>query len=406
MTAPCSRLSSYAFAALFVVACSSAHHPAELGDSNFPGDAGQSDRGAPPVATNDAGGGPSGDAAPPADDAAADDAAADDAAADAPTEPPPEAGLMPDGAPVVLSNQCTMGTISVVSDIVNPGDVYLDGTLEEGACGRDALTHFSDPNTACLGFDCALIGMGAMIRPTDGRLLYTENGLLREFHEEICLHPSPQLGYPTNPIANDTLIPTPMCDPVVTHGVLEFQVSPEGDVYYSCNNGGSLPAWYTLSGTKVYDPTDSSTLRHVGRNKLALVSDASFNLKLVDLSTGAGTSVVPTIVTSTVIAIRARDAGGFWAAVGGTNDSADLWQIDPSGQATKTGSYPAVPAGVTAGDGKLDGCGALLQMGSDGGPAFHDVIVRRELPATSAVVYTEANNPAVKIHASYLITGP
>jgi hypothetical protein len=93
---------------------------------------------------------------------------------------------------VVLSDQCTNGVISIASDILNPGDVYLDGTLTEGACYRDALTHWSDPNSACTGFGCYFDGRGAVIRPSDGRMLYmnTFENVIREFHADSCPMPA------------------------------------------------------------------------------------------------------------------------------------------------------------------------------------------------------------------------
>jgi hypothetical protein len=43
---------------------------------------------------------------------------------------------------------------------------------------------------------------------------------------------------------------------------------------------------------------------------------------------------------------------------------------------------------------------------ANGPRIVHDAIVRREIGGVSEVVYTEANDPHVKIHISGLLTGP
>ncbi len=360
-------------------ACSSPAHPPELGaleHGNFP---------------------------PSTDDAAA---AQVDAGVqvDAASNPVADAAGAADAPAGLPSNQCSQGTVSISSAILNPGDVYLDGTLSEGACYLDALTHWSYPYRACTGFDCSFDGSSAVIRPTDGRLLYinTFENKLREFHEDVCVGAMIN-NYPTMPLANDKVIPTPMCDPDSTFLSLSFRVSPEGDIYYSCSQ-----TWYDLTGATVFhDGVDR--LQNVGRNRVALVGQSTF--RLVDLGTGALTELVPQLpVSSSLLAVRARDEGGFWIAVrlsSGPSD-VDLWQVNPDGTAARFGSFPPIPATVTsAGAAAIDGCGALIQMG-EGRMVFEDLIMRREMGGASAVVYDEAMMPAplVKIHISYLITGP
>ena len=60
---------------------------------------------------------------------------------------------------------------------------------------------------------------------------------------------------------------------------------------------------------------------------------------------------------------------------------------------------------MPSGSARLDSSGNLFQEGY--GPAtFEDVVIYRGLNGFSEVVYTEATNPAVKLHISSLITGP
>jgi hypothetical protein len=362
---------------LLVGACSASHHPPELGDE--------------PPAHFDAGSGDSsgaqGNGAP---DARSD---APDSGSDAPTAPG-------------LSNQCTKGTISLTSDTLNPGDVYLVGTLMEGACGYDALTHWSDPGHACVGFDCSYQGEYSVIRPTDGRLIYTRNleSEMREFHADACGVPTTN-AYPSNPLANDTLLPSTCPNNGGFDVFNAFLVTADGDVYYKCGH-----VWYTLAGTKVYDETGgvNNELRWVSHDHVALVGNA--RLGLVNLVAGTVIDIPPSVLpASDLVAVRARDAGGFWLAV--TNSVAEvdveLRQLTPDGTMTPVGKYPPLPAAVHSVFGStLDGCGALLQKGTGTVGLDDDLIVRREINGASQVVYDEANNPLVRMDSSYLVTGP
>lgn len=55
--------------------------------------------------------------------------------------------------------------------VFDPEQVYLVGTLSEGACYRDAIAPILDPDRASIGFDCDWFSATAMIRPSDGRVL-------------------------------------------------------------------------------------------------------------------------------------------------------------------------------------------------------------------------------------------
>jgi hypothetical protein len=311
---------------------------------------------------------------------------------------------------VVLSNKCTNGIVSIASDVLNPGDVYLDGTLEKGACYEDALTHWSDPNSACTGFDCNFLGGSAVIRPTDGRMLYMNSSelVLREFHADACPMPA-MSAYPSNPLANDTIIPTPMCPVaagVPTTGVTRFVVSPEGNIYYHCVGVEAIMAlWYDLAGNLVYDESNGYALQKVARGRTALVGSGS-NYKLANLTTGVLTDVAaPPWTAGYIVAVRALDPAGFWVAAASGSSDPELWEIHPDGTSTKIGSYPPLPAGQSlAVAATLDGCGALLQICS--GPMVSEgTIVRRQVQGSSQVIYDDATMPLVKI-GFYLITGP
>jgi hypothetical protein len=76
-----------------------------------------------------------------------------------------------------LPQGCSAGTVSIASDILNPGDVYILGTFSPGETAF-ALSRWTDPNVACDGFPDYVdpISKG-VIRPTDGRLLFVTGEL-------------------------------------------------------------------------------------------------------------------------------------------------------------------------------------------------------------------------------------
>ena len=70
-------------------------------------------------------------------------------------------------------------TTPLTSDVFDPANIYLAGTLQEGACYRDAIASWTCPSTAVTGFSCDFDNnstgaerTSAQIRPSDGRLLY------------------------------------------------------------------------------------------------------------------------------------------------------------------------------------------------------------------------------------------
>ena len=82
-------------------------------------------------------------------------------------------------------------------DKFDPGDVYIFGTLASGRCEFGAVAHWGDPSTPLVGFDCYANDDSAIVRPTDGRLLYMNHfeNLIREFHCDGCPDVLAQLNH-------------------------------------------------------------------------------------------------------------------------------------------------------------------------------------------------------------------
>lgn len=285
-------------------------------------------------------------------------------------------------------------------DILDPNEVYILGTVSEGLCGRDILTHWSQPNSGAVGFDCYTRESDAIIAPGRNRLLYwnTFEDLLREF---VCdgrctLEPSDRVPYPPNVLANDPVRPTPPCDPNNAR-LLDFHVWPDGQVIHHCAN-----TWYDATGAAIQVlPRSVIALSHGGQ---ALIPQGG-GYAVATVATSSVAPVVGLPDQHAFIAARSRSPSGFWYALesGGVTS---LWSIDATGASELVFGYAAPPAGYTAYNrGRLDGHQNLFQLGR-GPETFEDVIVRRERDGPTTVVYTEASNPLVKLHISDIVTGP
>jgi len=277
----------------------------------------------------------------------------------------------------------------VPNGIFNPDEVYIFGTLSEGACYLDAIAHWSDPNVAAVGFDCYANESTARIR-NDGTLMYTNTfeDVLREFHCDGCPDWVPGMPYPGNVLANDTILTTPPCDAT---GISGFIIGVTGESLHRCGT-----TWYHAGGVSV--PITGVPLSYGYDNKV-LTENAVIDILTVEQFPIFGLPAATTLTT------RVAGPTSFWMARNASG-VVTLWRIDHSGAATLEGTYPAPPANNTpSGSARLDSAGHLFQEGR--GPAvFEDVVIYRNLNGLSEVVYTEATNPAVKLHISSLVTGP
>jgi hypothetical protein len=303
---------------------------------------------------------------------------------------------------------------AVTSDQFDASRVYLVGTLSEGSCGADAIAAPECPNSAAVGFDCDFSSnseprqdMG-QIRPTDGRLLYASTFApeIREFHCDACPYLSANANaYPKNVLGNDPVVQPP-CTP--SFGSSDFFISPEGALFFRCEDG----SWQNDAGQVVYSEP-GSTLAHVGYGGLALTrpSDDRYSLtSIIDLSSGESTPI-KSLPDADVRTVRAALPDRFLVLVILRDELpgdgvSELWEIEPSGAASRRGEYPPLPTEITPAPGfKLLADGVAYQIVS-GPRVTDDAVVRRELGGASEVVYTEADDPHVKLHISGLLTGP
>lgn len=279
----------------------------------------------------------------------------------------------------------------VIHGVLNPSEVYMIGTLHESSCSATAIAHWSDPNTAVVGFDCYFDRWSAQVRP-DGIVLHRNGylGPLREFHCDGCPDWVPGNVYPANVVDNDTALAVPPCYAGEVYG---FLVGVTGARLHHCAGG-----WYDENGVAVPLPSYPYPWSY-GMDNRVLTNEAVVNILTGDVAPIVGLPAGTTLTT------RVADAESFWM-VRASGDECTLWRIDYSGTATLVTTYADPPVGYSAsGDGRLDATGTLFQVGS--GPTWlNDVIIARHISGLSEVVYSEATNPAVKLHGSTLVTGP
>ena len=277
----------------------------------------------------------------------------------------------------------------------DPEQVYLFGTLSEGACYRDAVAPVEAPSDAVVGFACDANESTGWIRPTDGRLLYTD-GQLQDtvvvFTCDGCTKVTAGDPYPTDPLANDDRIELPCPGAALRIG---YQLAPNGRVYHLCNDG-----WYDQDGDRI--PTrEAYLIVHLGPDDTALLSNNVLDLTSGEMAPLSG------LADLDPLAARALE-DGYWIAIqSSATEPTELWHVALDGTATQLGTYPPLPANQSGPYGaKLDGQGRLFQMARDTTESSRDTIVRRSIDGQSQVVYDEADDPLVKIHISSLFTGP
>jgi hypothetical protein len=280
---------------------------------------------------------------------------------------------------------------------LDPDEVYLFGTLVEGQLGVDALAHWREPNVYTVGFDGSV--SARFIKLWQGQLVYTlfnGQGIRISIPElQSSLKPI-DLKYPAEPLKDDPIVSTPPC-PAEGHGPQVFATSPDGRLIYRCPDLD----WYE-DGTKVWVSGDDGPepILSFGYDGVLLLAGPS----LMSLEDGEP-HPIQGLGSSKVLTARAS-MGGFHVVLtpemGG--DTAELWSVTPEGGAERIASYEPSPAGATDfGRAVLAGNDDLFQLARS---EPYDIVVRRSRDGESEVVYTEADDPRVKMHGSTIFTGP
>jgi hypothetical protein len=272
--------------------------------------------------------------------------------------------------------------------VYDPDCVYLWGTLSEGACYRDALVHPANPTDYVAGFTCSTFESD--IRPSDGRLMFSEYISGKEVARSFVVDAvSPVTTYPANPGANDFTLPTAGCQDIrLLHafrdGTLTYQCSGQNGIFVE---GSAAPIMITGSPLAF------------GAGRAILAANGS-SAEIVDGAQHTSVTGLPSFTS--VAATRSTPSGFMMAASSGTTFS--LYDITLAGVATLRGSYQF--GSHTSYHGcVLDPDGGLVCFTRGTASVFHDTVTRFTTTGMPTLVYDEIPN-TVKIHISYLVTGP
>ncbi|MBJ6765405.1 hypothetical protein JGU66_32025 [Myxococcaceae bacterium JPH2] len=293
-------------------------------------------------------------------------------------------------------------------------DILLAGTLEEGACFMEAFSSILTPTQVQVGLGCDT----SNYRLAPNGLIYyiylkPAITQLKLFVPDSFKYELGALTYPSDPIKNDIVVPTPKCS---TSSVTDYLIQAgTGSIAYTCGPSKDGPIEYhTLQGAVL----TSSYIPAAWNADDFILAHGKFHTDMVVLSPDRTAIQVTGLPKSWTYPIDARaHPTGFWFATFDYVLGEQLWHIDNQGVATLKGKYGDFPSGAPAGAaGILDSEGALYTWSL---MSPYDAIVKRPFDgSTGTVVYTEASAQGVVnrdskftrlfnlMHSSKIFRGP
>jgi hypothetical protein len=293
---------------------------------------------------------------------------------------------------------------------LDPAQVYLVGTLQEGTPGLAAIASPGSPASKVVGLADGDAVCGARLQPDGTVLLGRGAALARLVADPFTWSTGAgQWTYPAAPSGNDAAVAPPAgCAPSAV--VLQ---AGTGARLFEC----APLVWRDASGATIVTLTGQPLVAWNSNGmKLAGVPDMPAPPVLLD---PWGTPVpVAGLDAGRVVAWRAAGLA-FRVAVAtgpaGDYGALEVWTIAAGGAATREPALPALPAAAASvGAPVLDAAGAVHQLGL---AASGDGLVVKRVPGATAavVVYDEAALPAgtslldapVRVDgSSCLLTGP
>ncbi|MBF5044999.1 hypothetical protein FGE12_21535 [Aggregicoccus sp. 17bor-14] len=312
------------------------------------------------------------------------------------------------GAAMGGGGSSSSGAPAAARNLGDPNKVYLKAF---------GVSPVEDPDKVTTSLDVSSGDGDAVVRPTDGAILYVASAprAVLVFVPDALVHPPGSTAWtlPDSLRANDQPVPTPSCDgPVFLH------MRPvSGAIVYSC--GGD--SYYDVSapgGGAVLSGNDSVIAAAPQRNLLVWRNGT---VQVGTLDGGFKQFSGFSNPISSVQAARWRRSGGGWWMVGSFNGETglSLWSLTEAGSATRVGSYPASLSSfdrIT-----LDGDGNAYTIKSRTSPAGagYGVVVRYEPPPddTPTDIASDLNGTPTnltqtpphlrnKVLGGYLFTGP
>jgi hypothetical protein len=302
------------------------------------------------------------------------------------------------------------------TDVFEPGQVYLLGSLSGVTCAPSAIASLKEPALESVGFPCGIDRQSVVIRPSDGRLLYLDTMAkkVRAFARDQHPYDTGQdaCRYPDNPTANDVDVPTTACDN--SGGPADFRLAPDLEgIWYTCANTPGL--WFDENDAQIGFLGGSTPLaRGYGGSVLATqgsVGDATAaSLELYN--NGSQVDLVDPAQEGGILAVRVLDDGYHVVVQGDGEGSGQIVIIGVDGSISSGAAYPSLPADVS-----LDVAGAGRAVDADGtlyvavfdnrAGAGSRAVVELEpgLTGAATVVYSEADEPEVGPVSAVLVTG-
>ena len=265
-------------------------------------------------------------------------------------------------------------------DVFNPTHIYLIGNLVTDGTDRRGLLDLDMPLGVGSGFPAEIAD--PQVDPITRLLRYRAGGELRTFACDVC--PATSETFVDNPAGNDlSAIP---CD-----GLTDFWVNPEGSYLYQCATGYRTPdaSVSTLSGEVLtYGSTGSVLVLNAGQLSIQRTDE----LSMTPISRFDGCEYIASRTQAT----------GYMVAVECSGERA-LWDVTFGGIVVERFTYADLPDGFTFdGAAAINEPGNLLLIGT--GPSGDELV---ELNGAIAdIVYTESDDPLLRISMSFLVTGP
>lgn len=244
--------------------------------------------------------------------------------------------------------------------------VLMLGTLQEGACGRDAIADPRNPTRVEVGFPCGIDHRWA--RWVGGSLYYiTSNTSLpgvRRFRPDawdrmggMSVYPSPDKS-PDDVLFGDC-------------GSPRFWFSPSGQILHTCDPRN--PNVYFIDGVETTIPMGNATLAFGENNTILMRDGVSTN--------GTLNAYSPPLFLLPEAGAYLPVSGGFIATIG-TTTGCELHMISPNGSHSVIGSYPVtcLAYSTLTEDGTMTGT-------TNGG----DSVLEVPLNGTPTTIYSESN---------------
>ncbi|HKP59970.1 MAG TPA: hypothetical protein VJV78_24770 [Polyangiales bacterium] len=269
---------------------------------------------------------------------------------------------------------------------------FVRRTAELPECGAFQVAALGTPQAVRLRVDCWADSSTMRVAPSGAIYYLALPGptLYAASCDEDCRDAPATRGAPVD---------TPACDAERRNELERVLLGPDGDVIYECAD----QSWYDELGHKVYDSRGESPTRalYLGRNRRLLAGNS-----LVDLDTGEQTEIRGLDADPGAFRVVRSARDGFWVVTweAGTGARPVLWRIDPSGAATRKGTYPTLEADASYTNGVLDSDGALYSVSHDSVSNRLGSVVRRTISGELRVAL-DASGPTAPLFET-LITGP